>query len=65
MHGPKSDEIVRPEVHDARMTDAIVAEGLVKRYGSVVALNGLDLKVPTLESGRAVTDREQVDFVHP
>ncbi|SEQ70838.1 ABC-2 type transport system ATP-binding protein [Lentzea xinjiangensis] len=28
------------------MTDAIVAEGLVKRYGSVVALNGLDLKVP-------------------
>ncbi|NGY63004.1 ATP-binding cassette domain-containing protein [Lentzea sp. NEAU-D13] len=28
------------------MTDAIVAEGLVKRYGSVVALNGLNLKVP-------------------
>ncbi|MFS8101678.1 ATP-binding cassette domain-containing protein [Lentzea alba] len=28
------------------MTDAIVAEGLVKRYGSVVALNGLDLRVP-------------------
>ncbi|GAA3686090.1 daunorubicin resistance protein DrrA family ABC transporter ATP-binding protein [Lentzea roselyniae] len=28
------------------MTDAIVAEGLVKRYGSVVALNGLDLTVP-------------------
>jgi ABC-2 type transport system ATP-binding protein len=27
------------------MTDAIVAEGLVKRYGSVVALNGLDLRV--------------------
>ncbi len=27
------------------MTDAIVAEGLVKRYGSVVALSGLDLKV--------------------
>ena len=30
----------------ARMTDAIVAEGLVKRYGSVVALDGLDLAVP-------------------
>ncbi|RAS63256.1 ABC-2 type transport system ATP-binding protein [Lentzea atacamensis] len=28
------------------MTDAIEAEGLVKRYGSVVALNGLDLTVP-------------------
>ncbi|MFI6100552.1 ATP-binding cassette domain-containing protein [Lentzea sp. NPDC051213] len=28
------------------MTDAIVAEGLVKRYGSVVALNGFDLRVP-------------------
>ena len=28
------------------MTDAIVAEGLIKRYGSVVALNGLDLRVP-------------------
>ncbi|XVV05704.1 ATP-binding cassette domain-containing protein [Actinosynnema sp. CA-248983] len=28
------------------MADAIVAEGLVKRYGSVVALNGLDLVVP-------------------
>jgi ABC-2 type transport system ATP-binding protein len=41
-----SGEIVRPEGHDARMTDAIVAEGLVKRYGSVVALNGLDLRVP-------------------
>ena len=26
------------------MTDAIVAEGLVKRYGSVVALDGLDLR---------------------
>jgi ABC-2 type transport system ATP-binding protein len=30
----------------ARMADAIVAEGLVKRYGSVVALDGLDLVVP-------------------
>jgi ABC-2 type transport system ATP-binding protein len=29
-----------------RMADAIVAEGLVKRYGSVVALDGLDLVVP-------------------
>ncbi|WP_394621677.1 ATP-binding cassette domain-containing protein [Lentzea sp. JNUCC 0626] len=28
------------------MTDAIVAEGLIKRYGSVVALDGLDLRVP-------------------
>ncbi|MBB4967616.1 ATP-binding cassette domain-containing protein [Saccharothrix violaceirubra] len=28
------------------MADAIVAEGLVKRYGSVVALDGLDLTVP-------------------
>ncbi|MBB5960015.1 ABC-2 type transport system ATP-binding protein [Saccharothrix tamanrassetensis] len=28
------------------MADAIVAEGLVKRYGSVVALDGLDLVVP-------------------
>jgi ABC-2 type transport system ATP-binding protein len=28
------------------MTDAIVAEGLVKKYGSVVALDGLDLVVP-------------------
>ncbi|ANZ42421.1 ABC transporter [Lentzea guizhouensis] len=28
------------------MTDAIVAEGLVKRYGSVVALDGFDLVVP-------------------
>ncbi|CCH29077.1 Daunorubicin/doxorubicin resistance ATP-binding protein DrrA [Saccharothrix espanaensis DSM 44229] len=30
----------------APMADAIVAEGLVKRYGSVVALDGLDLVVP-------------------
>ena len=29
-----------------RMADAIVAEGLVKRYGKVVALDGLDLVVP-------------------
>ena len=28
------------------MTDAVVAEGLVKRYGDVVALAGLDLRVP-------------------
>ncbi|MFE2757748.1 ATP-binding cassette domain-containing protein, partial [Actinosynnema sp. NPDC059335] len=28
------------------MADAIVAEGLIKRYGSVVALDGLDLVVP-------------------
>ncbi|WNV83656.1 ATP-binding cassette domain-containing protein [Umezawaea sp. Da 62-37] len=28
------------------MADAILAEGLVKRYGSVVALDGLDLAVP-------------------
>ncbi|UGT59301.1 ATP-binding cassette domain-containing protein [Nocardia asteroides] len=28
------------------MPDAIVAEGLVKRYGKVVALDGLDLSVP-------------------
>ncbi|GGP40558.1 ATP-binding cassette domain-containing protein [Saccharothrix coeruleofusca] len=28
------------------MAEAILAEGLVKRYGSVVALNGLDLAVP-------------------
>ncbi|QQQ77960.1 ATP-binding cassette domain-containing protein [Saccharothrix sp. 6-C] len=28
------------------MADAIVAEGLVKRYGSVIALDGLDLVVP-------------------
>ncbi|MFD4675114.1 ATP-binding cassette domain-containing protein [Lentzea sp. NPDC058450] len=28
------------------MTDAIVAEGLIKRYGKVVALDGLDLRVP-------------------
>jgi ABC-2 type transport system ATP-binding protein len=28
------------------MGNAIVAEGLVKRYGSVVALDGLDLEVP-------------------
>ena len=28
------------------MTDAVVAEGLVKRYGDVVALDGLDLRVP-------------------
>ena len=28
------------------MTDAIRAEGLVKRYGSVTALNGIDLQVP-------------------
>ncbi|NNH73952.1 ATP-binding cassette domain-containing protein [Nocardia uniformis] len=28
------------------MPDAIVAEGLVKRYGQVVALDGLDLTVP-------------------
>ncbi|WP_461119688.1 ATP-binding cassette domain-containing protein [Saccharothrix stipae] len=28
------------------MADAIVAEGLVKRYGKVVALDGLDLVVP-------------------
>ena len=27
------------------MTDAVVAEGLVKRYGDVVALAGLDLRV--------------------
>jgi ABC-2 type transport system ATP-binding protein len=28
------------------MSDMIVTSGLVKRYGSVVALNGLDLRVP-------------------
>jgi ABC-2 type transport system ATP-binding protein len=28
------------------MTDAIVAEGLVKHYGSVRALDGLDLRIP-------------------
>ena len=28
------------------MTDAIVAEGLVKRYGNVAALAGIDLRVP-------------------
>ncbi|MGW4715125.1 ATP-binding cassette domain-containing protein [Nocardia sp. NPDC004260] len=28
------------------MPDAIVAEGLVKRYGQLVALDGLDLRVP-------------------
>jgi ABC-2 type transport system ATP-binding protein len=28
------------------MTDAIVAEGLVKRYGKVTALAGIDLRVP-------------------
>lgn len=28
------------------MPDAIVAEGLVKRYGDVIALDGLDLSVP-------------------
>ena len=28
------------------MTDAIVAEGLVKRYGDVTALDGIDLAVP-------------------
>ncbi|PXX62958.1 ABC-2 type transport system ATP-binding protein [Nocardia tenerifensis] len=28
------------------MPDAIVAEGLVKRYGALVALDGLDLRVP-------------------
>lgn len=28
------------------MPDAIVAEGLVKRYGKLVALDGLDLTVP-------------------
>jgi ABC-2 type transport system ATP-binding protein len=35
--------------HESKMTpmaDAIVAEGLVKRYGKVVALDGLDLAVP-------------------
>ena len=28
------------------MTDAVLAEGLTKRYGDVVALDGLDLRVP-------------------
>ena len=28
------------------MADAIIAEGLVKQYGSVRALSGLDLQVP-------------------
>jgi ABC-2 type transport system ATP-binding protein len=28
------------------MTDAIVAEGLAKRYGDVVALDGMGLSVP-------------------
>ncbi len=28
------------------MSDAVVAQGLVKRYGSVTALDGLDLRVP-------------------
>src|SRR6478672_4805369 len=28
------------------MTDAVVAEGLVKHYGAVTALDGLDLRVP-------------------
>uniref|UniRef100_UPI003563C142 ATP-binding cassette domain-containing protein n=1 Tax=Nocardioides sp. TaxID=35761 RepID=UPI003563C142 len=29
------------------MSDAILAEGLVKRYKSVTALAGIDLRVPT------------------
>src|SRR5213594_4275755 len=29
------------------MSDAVLAEGLTKRYGSVVALDGVDLRVPT------------------
>src|SRR5437016_76523 len=29
------------------MSDAVLAEGLTKRYGSVVALDGVDLHVPT------------------
>ena len=28
------------------MADAIVAEGLVKKYGKVTALDGMDLRVP-------------------
>ena len=28
------------------MSDAVIAQGLVKRYGSVTALDGLDLRVP-------------------
>ncbi|MDX5453966.1 MAG: ATP-binding cassette domain-containing protein, partial [Rhodococcus sp. (in: high G+C Gram-positive bacteria)] len=28
------------------MADAIVAEGLIKRYGPVTALDGIDLRVP-------------------
>ncbi|SUA40977.1 Uncharacterised protein [Nocardia africana] len=28
------------------MPDAIIAEGLVKKYGRLVALDGLDLAVP-------------------
>ena len=28
------------------MTDAIVAEGLAKQYGDVVALDGMELPVP-------------------
>jgi ABC-type multidrug transport system ATPase subunit len=30
------------------MTYSIIAEGLVKRYGDTVALDGIDLAVPTL-----------------
>ena len=29
------------------MTDAVIAEGLVKRYGDVTALGGVDLTVPS------------------
>ena len=36
------------------MTNAIVAEGLVKRYGDVIALDGLDLAV---EQGNAALKR--------
>ncbi|AXX28806.1 ABC-type multidrug transport system, ATPase component [Actinosynnema pretiosum subsp. pretiosum] len=37
---------VRGRDHHGRMGNVITAEGLVKRYGSVVALDGLDLEVP-------------------
>ena len=50
------------------MTDAVIAEGLVKRYGDVTALDGLDLRVPegtVLGPARAERRRQDHGRPHP
>src|SRR3954447_9153087 len=44
--GPCPYPVVGGSCESPSMTDAVIAEGLVKRYGDVTALGGLSLRVP-------------------